>query len=71
MNQKSTGFIHADEAYSKAVVLQRLGISQKYWDKMLNEGLPYTDVGHARWVSGRNLIRYFEQHSITRQFEVQ
>ena len=36
------GVIHAHEAYSKRMVLQRLGISQKFWDKLLDEGLPYT-----------------------------
>jgi len=66
MNQKSTGFIHADEAYSKAMVLQRLGISQRFWDKLLDDGLPYTSVGHTRWVTGRDLIDYFEKHSQTK-----
>ena len=69
MNQKSTGFINADEAYSKTVVLQRLGISQKFWDKMLDEGLTYTIVGHTRWVLGKNLILHFERHSQTKKTE--
>jgi hypothetical protein len=46
--EKLGGKIHRDEAYSKQMVLQRLGISQKFWDKMLDDGLPYTNVGsHA------------------------
>ena len=69
MNQKSTGFINADEAYSKTVVLQRLGISQKFWDKMLDEGLTYTIVGHTRWVLGKHLMLHFERHSQTKKTE--
>ena len=57
-SQAHTGTIRADEAYSKQVLIQRLGISQKYWDKMLDEGLPYTSVGHSRWVTGRDLIEH-------------
>ena len=63
------GTIHAAEAYSKTVLLQRLGISQKFWDKMLDDGLPYTEVGHTRWVSGRQLIEYLERHSETKKAE--
>uniref|UniRef100_A0A7C2PBF8 Topoisomerase II n=1 Tax=Schlesneria paludicola TaxID=360056 RepID=A0A7C2PBF8_9PLAN len=58
-----TGTIHAQEAYSKEEVLRRLGISQKFWDKMLDEGLPYSNVGHARWVTGQALIEHLSQHS--------
>ena len=32
MKQLDTGFIRADEAYSKQMLLKRLGISQKFWD---------------------------------------
>ena len=57
----STGLVHADEAYSKQMVLTRLGISQKFWDKMLDEGLPYTTVGHSRWVTGKDLIEHLRR----------
>ena len=57
----SEGLIHADEAYSKKMVLNRLGISQKFWDKMLDEGLPYTIVGHSRWVTGKDLIEHLRR----------
>jgi hypothetical protein len=40
-NRSVNGCIHADEAYSKYEVLQRLGVSQKVWDKMLDERLPH------------------------------
>lgn len=55
------GIIHTDEAYSKQMVLNRLGISQKFWDKMLDEGLPFTTVGHSRWVTGKNLIEHLRR----------
>lgn len=58
-NDNRSEVISAHEAYSKRTVLQRLGISQKFWDKMLDEGLPYTVVGHSRWVSGADLIKHF------------
>lgn len=57
------GVIRGDEAYSKAILMQRLGISQKFWDKMLNEGLPYTTVGHTRWVTGQALIEHLSKHA--------
>jgi hypothetical protein len=56
----SSGLIRSDEAYSKQMVLARLGISQKFWDKMLDEGLPYTVVGHTRWVTGADLIKHLQ-----------
>jgi hypothetical protein len=56
--QQNTGVIHADEAYSKQMLLHRLGISQKFWDNLLDDGLPYTVIGHSRWVTGRNLIEH-------------
>ena len=65
------GLIRNDEAYSKSTVLQRLGISQKFWDKMLDEGLPYTNVGHTRWVIGSDLIQHFQKHSTTRKAEAE
>lgn len=58
MRLSDTGFINANEAYSKQMVLQRLGISQKFWDKLLDEGLPYTIIGHSRWVTGVALIEH-------------
>ena len=69
MNKNLTGIIHSDEAYSKAMVMQRLGISQRFWDKMLDEGLPYTLVGHTRWVTGQNLIAHLEKHSHTKHVQ--
>lgn len=69
MKNQFAGVINAEEAYSKTQVLQRLGISQKFWDKMLDEGLPFANVGHGRWVTGRNLIDHFEKHSLTKPSE--
>lgn len=63
MSKKAFGLINVNEAYSKSMVLERLGISQKFWDQMLDSGLSFTHVGHARWVTGRELIRYLENHS--------
>ena len=67
MKSKYTGVIRADEAYGKLTVLERLGVSQKFWDKLLNDGLPFTNVGHTRWVSGRQLIDHLEKTSTTKQ----
>lgn len=67
MKRKDTGVIRADEAYSKSMVLELLGVSQKFWDKLLDEGLPYTSVGHTRWVSGRQLIEHLERRSMTKE----
>jgi hypothetical protein len=67
MANQLTGFINADDAYSKAVVLERLGISQKFWDKMLDDGLPFTEIGHTRWVIGKNLIEYLSRKSEIKQ----
>lgn len=61
--QSAIGFIRADESYSKQEILRRLGASQKVWDKMLNEGLPYTVVGHTRWVAGKDLIEHFSRNA--------
>lgn len=69
MSGDVTGIIRAEEAYSKAMVLSRLGISQKFWDKMLDDGLPYAAVGHTRWVLGYELIRFLEKHSTTKRPE--
>ena len=63
MKQVVHGLIRLDEAYSKTMLMQRLGISQRYWDKLLDEGLPFVQVGHARWVVGRQLIEHLESHS--------
>jgi hypothetical protein len=67
MKSKQIGVIRADEAYSKLTVLELLGVSQKFWDKLLVVGLPFANVGHARWVSGRQLIEHLENHSTTKQ----
>lgn len=66
MKSTLSGMIHADEAYSKSMVLQRLGISQKFWDQMLDAGLPYSRVGHTRWVTGQDLIEFLRKHSVTK-----
>ena len=61
-----TGIVHRHEAYSKAMVLKRLGISQRFWDKMLDDGLPFSIIGQTRWVTGEALIRYFEKCAKTK-----
>jgi hypothetical protein len=66
MKDKQTGMVSANEAYSKSMLLERLGISQKFWDKLLDDGLPFANVGHTRWVSGRQLIEHLEKHSTTK-----
>ena len=67
MSVKSLGIIRSEEAYSKSMVLQRLNISQKFWDQMIRDGLPYSAVGHSRWVTGADLIEYLKRHSIVKQ----
>jgi hypothetical protein len=69
MGNHLTGTIHVGEAYSKAIALQRLGISQRFWDKMLAEGLPFTDVGHSRWITGKHLLEFLELHAETKKSE--
>ena len=69
MSAKLFGVISTDEAYSKAMVLERLGISQKFWDQMLDAGLPFAAVGHSRWVTGGDLIEFLKKHSVTKQPE--
>lgn len=61
-----TGVINANEAYSKTMVVQRLGISQRFWDQMLDSGLPYANIGHSRWVTGQALIEYMTRHAETK-----
>ena len=63
MNEVSTGRIHADEAYSKHQLMKLLGISQCFWDKMLDDGLPYTRVGQTRWVIGENVLNYLHRNA--------
>lgn len=65
------GLIRQDEAYSKSTLMLRLGISQKFWDKMLDDGLPYANIGHARWVTGRDLIEFLVKNSTTKRTEAQ
>jgi hypothetical protein len=60
---KAAGVIRADEAYAKQELMLRLGISQRFWDKMLDEGLPYTMVGHGKWVTGQHIIEFLDYHS--------
>ncbi len=62
----SAGVIRMDEAYSKRELLIRLGVSQRFWDQMLDEGLPYSPVGHTRWVTGYDVIEYLRRHSATK-----
>lgn len=65
MNKTSVsgGVIRTGEAYSKKELLMRLGISQRFWDQMLDEGLPYSPVGHTRWVTGDDVIEHFKRRS--------
>jgi hypothetical protein len=63
MKVQPMGVIKSDEAYSKKMVLDRLGISQKFWDKMLDDGLPYTTVGHTRWVTGQALLEHLSKNA--------
>ncbi len=58
-----TGVINAHEAYSKQEMMNRLGISQRFWDQMLDSGLPYSNIGHGRWVTGQAIIEYMTKHS--------
>jgi len=66
MSQENRGVIRADEAYSKAALMDRLNISQRTWDKLLEEGLPYTKVGHRRWVVGSQVLEYLNRNSTTK-----
>ena len=66
MSRTPTGVINASEAYSKTEVMNRLGISQRFWDSMLNDGLPFANIGHGRWVTGQSLIDYMNQHAETK-----
>lgn len=61
------GVIDERKAYSKEQLMKHLGVSQKTWDKMLDEGLKFTEIGHTRWVIGRNLIEYMERTAKTKQ----
>lgn len=60
---QSLGVVNAAEAYSKRTILDRLGVSQKVWDKLLDEGLPFTTVGHTRWVTGKALIEHLTRNA--------
>ena len=66
MPKLATGLINSQEAYSKYEVMNRLGISQRFWDQMLNNGLPYANVGHSRWVTGQAIIDYMNKHVETK-----
>lgn len=62
--QAAAGVIRSDEGYSKTELLQRLQISQKFWDRMIAEGLPVANIGHAKWVTGSAVLGYIERHSV-------
>jgi hypothetical protein len=62
-NSHNVGLVRADEAYTKQELMTRLGISQKFWDKMLNEGLPVALIGHSKWVTGQSVIDYIVNNS--------
>ena len=66
-NSAHTGVVHSQEAYSKQTAIQLLGISQKFWDKMLDEGLPYSVIGHSRWVTGKDLIEHLQRKAERKQ----
>jgi len=66
-DNRKFGVISAQEAYSKHSILQRLGISQKFWDRMLDDGLPYTVIGHSRWVTGQDLIEHLSRNAERKQ----
>ncbi len=63
MKETDTGVIRVDEAYSKQTLLKKLGVSQKFWDKMIAEGLPYTHIGHSRWVTGQAVIEHLQRNA--------
>ena len=63
------GVIRLDEAYSKQCVLSKLGVSQRFWDKMLDDGLPFTNVGHTRWVTGEAIMNYLKEFAQTKQVQ--
>lgn len=56
--------IRAGEAYSKGELLLRFGISQKFWDQMLDDGLPYVQVGKGRWVIGDDVLAYLRRKAV-------
>ena len=64
MSKDSAGVISAHEAYSKREVLLRFKISQRSWDKMLDEGLPCTSIGKWKWVTGKDLIEYLNRSAV-------
>ena len=66
-NDNISGTVNSHEAYSKRTAMQLLGISQKFWDKMLDEGLPYTVIGHSRWVTGKDLIEHLHRKAERKQ----
>ncbi|EMI17915.1 hypothetical protein LF1_10960 [Rubripirellula obstinata] len=66
MPQIDVGVINVNEAYSKQMLLKKLCVSQKYWDKLLSEGCPYSVVGHSRWVTGQALIEHLTRNAETK-----
>ena len=61
MNVANEGVISRHEASSKPVLLKRLKASQRTWDRLLDEGIPYTKVGRTRWVTGMAVMDHFER----------
>ncbi len=66
-DEGNVGVIRVDEAYSKEELLRRMVVSQKSWDKMLDEGLLFSTVGHARWVTGSAVIEYLGRNAKRKQ----
>lgn len=57
------GIIRSDELYCKEHLFERLGISQKFWDKMRDEGLPISKVGRRKCVAGKDLIEHLSNQA--------
>lgn len=64
---EQSGIIRADEAYSKQALLRVLPGSQKVWDKLIDEGLPFTEIGKCRYVTGRAVIEHFTRRARTKR----
>lgn len=62
----SLGVISAHEVYTKHELFLRLGISQRFWDQMLDDGLPYSICGKSRVVCGLHLLAYFQRNAKTK-----
>lgn len=62
-NPQVFGIVRADELYFKQQLLKRLGISQKFWDKMRDDGLPFSKVGRRKVVAGKDLIEHLSRQA--------